>query len=77
MLQESSGKCDKLGAQKFINGRWPTSSHHAIQLNPTVVNVPKNNSAKKENFVRAMTTIARNNKTCIPARTNNIISNLL
>jgi hypothetical protein len=47
MLQEASGKCDKLGALKDINGRWSTSNHHVTQLNPTLVNVPKNNNAKK------------------------------
>ncbi len=68
-------KCDKFGAQKDINGRWSTSSHHATQLNRNLVNVPKNNSAKKENFVSAMKTIARHNKTFTPLITYKAIRN--
>ncbi len=44
-------KCDKFGAQKDINGRGSTSSRHATQLNQNLVNVPKNNSAKKKNLL--------------------------
>jgi hypothetical protein len=47
MLQEASGKCDKFGAQKDINGRWSTSSYHATQLNPTLVNVPKKTKVQR------------------------------
>lgn len=60
-----------------MNGRWSTSNHHVTQLNPTLVNVPKNNSAKKEIFIKVMKIIAINNRTFIPPRTNKAISNLL